>query len=180
MHLEVVALAHEILHALNCGPWSVLWNHMPAEYDFIVRQTSLLMTRTRGADSIDKEAIRSNWGLETLRSTPSHVLNRNPGTLGDVIEVSKTMNDDSPAALLNDTRQDTQRRRARVLAQEYIVRRTLLPGNVRCVNSRLYIRPIKVEGVSLLIEERAGEAEDIPEDGVYIEDAVHVKGGIDD
>jgi hypothetical protein len=145
---------------------------MPAEYDFIVRQTSLLMTRTRGADSIDKEAIRSNWGLETLRSTPSHAvqtlssqvrnctvksqtLNRNPGTLGDVIEVSKTMNDDSPAALLNDTRQDTQRRRARVLAQEYIVRRTLLPGNVRCVNSRLYIRPIKVEGVSLLIEERA-------------------------
>ena len=90
MDLEVVTFAHEILHALNASleekrdefyvhprlkatyPGSELWNHMSAEYDFIVGETSLLMTGARGADSINEETIRSNWGLETLRSTPSH------------------------------------------------------------------------------------------------------------
>jgi hypothetical protein len=80
------------------------------------------------------------------------LLDHNPGTLGDKIKVCTTMNDNGSVALLDDAWQDTESgRRTGIPFRKYRNRRTLMPGNVGCMNGCFYVCSVIVERESLLV-----------------------------
>ena len=85
------------------------------------------------------------------------------------------MHDHRPLALLDRVREDGERgREGPVSAREDVDVGALGPGDVRGMDRRLDLWAVKVDG-RLGLEERAGEAEDVPENGPGVEDAVDVE-----
>ncbi len=88
------------------------------------------------------------------------------------------MRDNRALTLLDRVREHGERgREGRVAAREDVDVGALGPRDVRRVDRGLDLGAVEVDG-RLLLEERAGEAEDVPEDRPGVEDAVDVERGV--
>lgn len=99
-------------------------------------------------------------------SRTGHVLDDDPRPLRDQDEVRQAVHDHRPRALLDRVWEHGECGRQRAVpAREDVDVGALGPRHVRGgVNDSLDFGAVKVYG-GLLLEERAGEAEDVPEDG---------------
>ena len=179
---------------------------MSAQGDLIVGQAALGVDVPERAHPVDDEAVVFDRSLETLEAVPCgankppsatpdararatithakrrgltrHVLQDDPRALGDEDEVREAVHDDRALALLDRVREHRERGRERAVpAREDVDVRALRPRDVRRVDRGLDLGAVEVDG-RLRLEERAREAEHVPQDRPGVEDAVDVERGV--
>lgn len=135
-----------------------------------------------GFGMIGHEELLRRSGLETLLSAPGHVLDGEEGAVGNDDVVERAVRDHGPVQALDDGGEDGEGRGNAVVgpADEDIGGGAFFPDLLRSVDGGLDVAAVEVDACAFgEVVERAGEAEDVPEEGTGCCDLVDVETGVD-
>ena len=120
--------------------------------------------------------------LETLLAVPGHVLDHEERTVGNQDVIQRAMTDDGFVEALDDLWKDGETaRRGFVAAINEDTVGTFGPWHDWSVDGFLHVGTVEIDGGALWeVVERAGEAEDVPEEGAGGRDLVDIEAGVNE
>ena len=128
------------------------------------------------------EEVGGGWGREALGAVPRHVLDGQEGAVGDEDHVEEAVADDGAVGALDDSGQDAEggRQRVVVVVDEHRLVCAFHPVDVRSVDGGFDIGTVEVDLCSVgEVVERPRETEDVPQQWASCRDLVDVPAWID-